>query len=295
MRFNPPPGWPPPPAGWQPTADWAPDAAWPTPPDGWQLWLPADEETAQPTVASASDRAAPLTAGAALRDGWERLGANALPWLGIGALFYLVVLVGYLIISRLWLSSLFDSLSSGSIGHSLIAPGFSGSVVAVSIIFQLMAFAVITAATRGSLDEYDGSKPTVPEFFRIPNIGNLIALAAAAVLTWLVCSLLGFIPIVGGLLSIVASLAVSYFMLFSMVFLVDRRMTVADAIAGSIELGQRNAEVLVLVWLALVAINVVGALACGLGLIAAVPFSILVITCCYRSLSVNSPYPARSR
>lgn len=40
MRFNPPPGWPQPPAGWVPPAGWNPDPSWPDPPDGWQLWVP---------------------------------------------------------------------------------------------------------------------------------------------------------------------------------------------------------------------------------------------------------------
>jgi HNH endonuclease len=40
-RFNAPPGWPPPPAGWTPAPDWQPDPAWPPPPPGWQLWVPA--------------------------------------------------------------------------------------------------------------------------------------------------------------------------------------------------------------------------------------------------------------
>lgn len=44
LRFNPPPGWPPPPAGWVPPVGWTPDPAWPTPPEGWVLWLPADSE-----------------------------------------------------------------------------------------------------------------------------------------------------------------------------------------------------------------------------------------------------------
>ncbi|WDO07457.1 DUF4041 domain-containing protein [Streptomyces murinus] len=39
-RFNPPPGWPVPPAGWTPPADWRPDPSWPAAPEGWQLWIP---------------------------------------------------------------------------------------------------------------------------------------------------------------------------------------------------------------------------------------------------------------
>jgi hypothetical protein len=43
MRFNPPPNWPQPPAGWTPPTDWKPDPSWPRPPSGWQLWVGEDE------------------------------------------------------------------------------------------------------------------------------------------------------------------------------------------------------------------------------------------------------------
>jgi hypothetical protein len=44
MRFNPPPNWPQPPAGWSPPPDWVPDPSWPQPPSDWPLWI-ADDET----------------------------------------------------------------------------------------------------------------------------------------------------------------------------------------------------------------------------------------------------------
>lgn len=45
MRFNPPPGWPVPPAGWTPPPDWKPDPSWPAPPPGWRLWVEDAEVT----------------------------------------------------------------------------------------------------------------------------------------------------------------------------------------------------------------------------------------------------------
>lgn len=39
LRFNPPPGWPAPPAGWVPPPGWQPDLSWPAPPPAWQFWV----------------------------------------------------------------------------------------------------------------------------------------------------------------------------------------------------------------------------------------------------------------
>ena len=68
LRFNPPPGWPKPPAGWSPPKGWTPDPAWPQAPDGWVLWVPVDAPSdrlitvptgdvqAEPAVAFSNDR-----------------------------------------------------------------------------------------------------------------------------------------------------------------------------------------------------------------------------------------------
>lgn len=77
MRFNPPPGWPQPPAGWVPPPGWKPDPSWPEPPPAWQLWLddtpdpaPAPESAAPaadpaPAAAPAAPAEAPAPAAAA--------------------------------------------------------------------------------------------------------------------------------------------------------------------------------------------------------------------------------------
>lgn len=38
-RFNPPPNWPSPPAGFVPEPGWEPDPSWPPAPPGWQVWV----------------------------------------------------------------------------------------------------------------------------------------------------------------------------------------------------------------------------------------------------------------
>jgi hypothetical protein len=47
LRYNPPPGWPPPPRGFTPKPGWQPDPSWPPPPPGWQLWVNDDEPPAE--------------------------------------------------------------------------------------------------------------------------------------------------------------------------------------------------------------------------------------------------------
>ncbi len=53
LRFNAPPGWPPPPAGWMPSPDWQPDPSWPPAPEGWQFWI-TDDPQSPPQISPAS-------------------------------------------------------------------------------------------------------------------------------------------------------------------------------------------------------------------------------------------------
>lgn len=54
-RFNPPPGWPTPPAGWRPPRGWQPDPSWPTPPIGWELWVADSPVNVEQERSSAAD------------------------------------------------------------------------------------------------------------------------------------------------------------------------------------------------------------------------------------------------
>lgn len=73
-RFNPPPNWPAPPAGWTPTPGWTPDPAWGPAPEGWQLWIedsaPApDGEAPRPPAFSGQAAPAGLAPDGAALDG----------------------------------------------------------------------------------------------------------------------------------------------------------------------------------------------------------------------------------
>src|SRR5690625_7761255 len=57
MRYNSPPGWPPPPEGWSPPPGWEPDPSWGPAPPGWQFWVddgtePGAEEAATESFAA---------------------------------------------------------------------------------------------------------------------------------------------------------------------------------------------------------------------------------------------------
>ena len=72
VRFNPPPGWPKPPAGWVPPRGWKPDPSWPAAPAGWQLWVDAEVEPT-PVLRPAEAKATSPASAAPTLSGDQRL------------------------------------------------------------------------------------------------------------------------------------------------------------------------------------------------------------------------------
>jgi hypothetical protein len=66
LRFNPPPGWPPPPEGFVPQPGWQPDPSWPPPPPGWQLWVDDQQVPGTPYMPYGQPPASGKTSGWAI-------------------------------------------------------------------------------------------------------------------------------------------------------------------------------------------------------------------------------------
>ncbi|MGK7221651.1 hypothetical protein ACSNO4_02495 [Kocuria flava] len=86
MRFNTPPNWPQPPAGWVPHPGWSPDPDWGPAPEGWQFWVDDAPDRQDPMTEplptggwgneqqdAAADGAAPGRSGAGLSGAWARV------------------------------------------------------------------------------------------------------------------------------------------------------------------------------------------------------------------------------
>lgn len=86
-RYNPPPNWPPPPAGWTPPPGWKPEPSWGPPPPGWQLYV--DDKA--PAAAAAGAGGFHVPAGS-----WVQKKRWAIPIFGLVALTLLLLGVGVL-------------------------------------------------------------------------------------------------------------------------------------------------------------------------------------------------------
>ena len=138
------------------------------------------------------------------------------------------------------------------------------------IIGQLIAAGV----AKASLEIVDGRKPEIGTAFQGYNVGQVLL---ASILT-------GVIVFVGIFLCVIPGIIAGFLLSFTTYFVVDRGMSATQAIQASFEFTSQRVGQLVLFFLAMFAALLVGACLCGLGLLVAIPVTIIAQAYTYRML-----------
>jgi uncharacterized membrane protein len=97
--------------------------------------------------------------------------------------------------------------------------------------------------------------------------------------------LIGAMTFVGLLLCILPGFAVLFFTSFALYFVIDRGEDAVTALKSSFTMVKNNFGVLLLFFLASLAAAIVGACACGVGLLVAIPVVVLAQAYTYRTLN----------
>lgn len=198
-----------------------------------------------------------ISASEAIRFGWETFKKR--PWFFIGA-----IVIVFLI------SSILSAV--GETGAEEIGSGSIILILATLVINIFIEMGLIAFALKAHDDVGGAAFANLwhPASF-LPYVGVKI-LTALAVLLGLV------LLIVPG---IIAALA----LMFATYLVIDRKLGVIEALKESARLTKGNRWNLLILMLALVGINILGALALLVGLLVSVPVSLLAIAHAYRTLS----------
>jgi uncharacterized membrane protein len=142
--------------------------------------------------------------------------------------------------------------------------------------FVFVVFSAVMQAgiARGVLAITDGHRFAVSTMFRFENIVTVIVAGL----------LVGLATAVGVLLCVLPGIVVAFLSQFYVWFIVDKRLGAVDAIKASFRLISNNVGAMVLFFLATVLAYLVGALLCGVGLLAAVPVIYIAQGYTYRKL-----------
>ena len=206
-----------------------------------------------------------LSVGDAIRYGWERFKAN--PWTWIGAVVIAAVIQSVL-------NGLFGNRSTfrvDTFGQSF----WTVSWIVGSIVTTVVGYLINAAFVRGALHEVDGRRPGLGAFFRFTNVGNVI----------LASVLVGVMTAVGLILLVIPGLIVAFLSWWTLQFVIDRDDTAVEGIRSSFRSISSQAGTLFLLALALIGINILGAIPLGLGLLITVPLSTIASTYAYRIVS----------
>ena len=226
--------------------------------------------------------------GDAFNYGWTKFQQNvgtivlaALAWLAILAALYIVwlLLLGAM---GFGLSASFEIDSDGN--ASSTGGGFFGvlMIMAAMVIVPVIVSAVMQAGIlRGALQITYGREFTVGTTFGFDNVGRVIGAALIIAVMTAIGSFLCWIP----------GLIVWFFTQFTMFFIVDKDMPVAEALKASASFVNRNVGTVVALFLGCVIAYIIGVMLCFVGLLIALPVIILAQTYTYRTLQGETVAP----
>jgi len=272
--YPPPGGYPPP--GQQPPAygQQAP-GAYPPPPGSFPT-APPESGTTQPAWATG----APVTVGQAVSYGWSKFWSNAGIWIAA----VLVVAVIAFVINLIFSASIrayFQQSSTEDLQQRLDdARGFGNVLLAA--IGSILSYIVLAFLVSGALATTYKGRAAFGDFFRLRNFWQIVLLA---VVVGVLSFVLGYVPVLGALILLV----VEFFLTFALYFVIDAGQDTFTAIRSSFGVVSKNPGVVIVLILAVIGISILGALVCGVGLLAAVPIGLLAYAFAYRRLTGGTP------
>jgi uncharacterized membrane protein len=273
----PPPGYgappppPPPPGGYG-----APPAGYGAPPAGYPTQAGYGAPYGQPGQ--------PFSVGDAFNWAWKKFTQNATA-LVVSALIYGVLFGAAYALIALGRGMGSTTTTTNSDGYTTATANVSATGLAIMIVGSIVLYALgifaQSAFLSGCLDIADGRPVGIGSFFKPRNLGMVILAAIiVGILTW-----------IGSILCIIPGLIVGIFAQFTIPFVIDRSQSAIDALKSSFSTVSSNFGNALLSWLVQVAALLLGALACGVGLLVGGPVAALILIYTYRKLSGGQVVP----
>lgn len=280
----PPPGGyppPPPPGGYPPPP---PPGGYPPPGSGYPPPAPGGYPPAGgylPPGGPGFPGAQQYSVGDAFSWAWGKFTANAaaliVPTLVYGLIVSLLqVLFGVLSAVLEPESTSYTSDSDGFFFSFNVSGPASLAVTIVGWLVSLVVGGIIQSAYyNGVLGVANGQPVTIGSFFKPRNVGPVIIASV----------IVGVLTSIGFALCFIPGFIVAVFTMFTVIALLDRNLSPIDAIKTSFDIAKNNFGQVLLTFLVVIAVTLVGALLCGVGLLVALPLSALIEVYAYRKLS----------
>ncbi|WP_148045109.1 hypothetical protein [Nocardioides marmorisolisilvae] len=229
----------------------------------------------------------------AIKYGWAKFSKSPatllVPTLLVAVVVIVLEVVGFVIMNATLLdtSCTVTSNENGINFDGCDGPGFFTRLFAyalIGLVVTAIANALGAGLVKSGLNVVDG-KPV--------NAGDVISYATKpAVIT--TALILAVATSIGSFLCYVPGIAIGYLTMFSMFYVVDKEMAPMEAIQASFSLVTSHFGETIVFFLLSVVTIVVGAILCGVGLLAAIPVVIGAAAYTFRSLNNEPVTPAEA-
>jgi uncharacterized membrane protein len=261
-----------------------PNPAGPTPPPG-PAQPPVYGGASQPpgyggpAVPYGTQPASPFQVGEALRFAWDRFKGNWLFWV----LFVLLLIVVFGIFNGSTIAEYSDRVNDAADSQTATGVGMGmGIWTGVSLgsgSLGLIGFLILSVLSalgiNAGLREVSGEKATWGNLFKVSSYGKILLTAL----------LLLVANVIGACLCGLGSIALAIFAPFTYHHVVDKGLGAWTAFTSSFRLVGKNFGPVFLLELALLGINILGSIPCGLGLFITAPLSIVAMAFAFRRIT----------
>jgi uncharacterized membrane protein len=275
---------PPPPSGSEvpPAAPPPP----PPPPAGGAMPPPPPPPYGAPAAGAPGGSYSPVEA---IQYGWAKFTKSPATLLVPVLLTFVVVAVVYALMFFVILAPAFDTginyNSDGTVRSFDNGPGFVMTLILIGILVLVVVFALqvlMAGLLKGGLDVADGKSPSIGELFQGWDKTQVLIAAVLIAVGTGVGFALCYLP--GVIFSFLAS--------YTMLFVIDKKMSAMDAIKASISFTTSHLGETILFFLLSAVVTAIGGVLCGIGLLAAYPVVLIAQAYTFRVLNNETVTPA---
>ncbi len=221
--------------------------------------------------------AAPFQVGDAFNYGWKKFQEYLGPIL-IAMLIFLVVAGVVNAIGALFAGGFEEITDPDDIGIGMF---FTFGYLVFSLLGALVSLLIQAAVVRGALEITKGERIDLNTFLSTENLGQIVLAAI----------LLAIGTAIGLILCIIPGLILIFYSQFTYQFIIDKGLPAFDAIKASFDLVNRNLGSVVGLFFASILAFIIGALLCGIGLLVAIPVTIIATAYAYRLMTGQTVSP----
>lgn len=209
------------------------------------------------------------------RYGWQKFTQNVGPILLALVAYAAILIVASIVFFSVLVGT--GATTDGDIGAAGVA-GLGFGFVVFTLIILVLALLAQAGIIRGALAITHGRQVTVGDFFSFSRIGAVLVTVLLVGLASTIVSFTGVGPII-----------VSFFGQFALLFVIDKGLGPIEAIKASVQLAIRNFAPAILLFVFVYLATAAGAIVLLVGLLVAVPVSMIATAYVYRRLIGEQP------